>query len=98
MYACALQSHSQSERLDGASDVRSLFLFGCARSPRLTPSYENYLHRAFPAPQLDPLRCGQAPFAQCDIPYMTLIDTLHTLQDLDLDDNIDQAIRLLEWE
>ena len=93
-----LQSHSQSERQQIASEVRSLFLFGCARSPRLTPSYENYLHRAFPAPQLDPLRCGQAPFAQCDIPYMTLIDTLDTLHVLELDDLFVDAIRLLEWE
>ena len=78
--------------------MRSLFLFGCACSPRFTPSYENYLHSAFPAPQLDPLRCGQAPFAQCDIPYMTLIDTLDTLHVLELDDLFVDAILLLEWE
>ena len=59
--------------------------------------YNHYLDYAFPAPQLNPLNCGKARFAQADIPFMTLIDVLDTLHVLDYDDAFIDAVQKLKY-
>ena len=76
--------------------MRSLFLYGYHIIPSITRRYRNYLDHAYPAAQLDPLSCSGASFPQCDIPYVTLIDTLDTLHVLNCDDLFVDAVRLLE--
>ena len=42
------------------------------------------------------MSCTGTSFRQCDIPYITLIDTLDTLHVLSCDDLFVEAVRLLE--
>ena len=76
--------------------MRTQILYGNQIIPSITRRYRNYLDHAYPAAQLDPLSCSGASFPQCDIPYVTLIDTLDTLHVLNCDDLFVDAVRLLE--